>query len=317
MAYVLKEHLANKSNYGSKRDLAKIEYLAIHYTTNDGDTSENNGKYFANNVVKASAHYFVDSDSVTRSVPDNYVAWAVGGNKYNNAGGRLYGIANNTNTLSIEICDDVKNGVVYPSQATIDNVISLAKTKMVEYGLDKAHVIRHYDVNGKPCPKYWVNEDCWDKEFHSKLVGWALYNDNWYWLDGNGNVVKNTWIQYNQKWYRLGADGIMFVDKWIQNNSGTWSYVGPNGDALTGWQQLAWNGVVSWYCFDFNGNMVKSQWINHNGKDYYVTFSGAMATNCYIKSTTHELYYWVNEHGVWEPEWNTETPNLTKYQVVV
>ena len=37
MSYVMKEHLANKANYGSKRDLSKIKYLVIHYTSNDGD----------------------------------------------------------------------------------------------------------------------------------------------------------------------------------------------------------------------------------------------------------------------------------------
>lgn len=80
MSYVMKEHLANKANYGSKRDLSKIKYLVIHYTSNDGDSDEANGKYFAREVVKASAHYFVDDDPVTQSVPDNYAAYAVGGN---------------------------------------------------------------------------------------------------------------------------------------------------------------------------------------------------------------------------------------------
>ena len=40
MSYVMKEHLANKANYGSKRDLSKIKYLVIHYTSNDGDSDE-------------------------------------------------------------------------------------------------------------------------------------------------------------------------------------------------------------------------------------------------------------------------------------
>ena len=74
MGYVMKEHLANKANYGSKRDLSKIKYLVIHYTSNDGDSDEANGKYFAREIVRASAHYFIDDDSVTQSVPDNYAA---------------------------------------------------------------------------------------------------------------------------------------------------------------------------------------------------------------------------------------------------
>ena len=46
MSYELKQNLANCANYGSKRDLSKIIYLVIHYTSNDGDSDEANGKYF-------------------------------------------------------------------------------------------------------------------------------------------------------------------------------------------------------------------------------------------------------------------------------
>lgn len=173
MAYVLKKHLANKKNYGGKRLLGAIKYIVIHYTTNDGDTDENNGKYFANSVVNASAHYFVDDDSVTQSVPDDYVAWAVGGKKYNDCaktgGGKYYLQATNTNTLNIEICDDVRNGIVYPSQATIENVIAFTKAKMKEYNIPKERVIRHFDVTGKYCPKYWMDDAKWKAEFWNKL----------------------------------------------------------------------------------------------------------------------------------------------------
>ena len=157
MSYILKTNISNKNNYGGKRQCSSIKFIVIHYTANDGDTDENNGKYFHNNIVGASAHYFVDSDSITQSVPDNYVAWAVGGAKYNNGGGKYYGKCTNYNSLSIELCDDIKNNAVYPSQATIQNAIDFTKTKMVQYGINKAYVIRHYEVNGKPCPVYWVD----------------------------------------------------------------------------------------------------------------------------------------------------------------
>lgn len=177
MGYVFKTDLANKSNYGSVRSLSKIQWIVIHYTANDGDTDENNGKYFKNNVVKASAHYFVDDDSVTQSVPDNYVAWAVGDKRWSNykttGGAKYYGTVNNTNSLSIEICDDVKDGVVYPSDKTIENVIAFTKEKMKQYNIPQERVIRHFDVSGKNCPAYWSGteqkEVKWKSEFWSKL----------------------------------------------------------------------------------------------------------------------------------------------------
>ncbi len=174
MAYVLKTKLANRKNYGLPRNTSVIKYIVIHYTTNDGDTDESNGKYFANNIVSASAHYFVDDDSVTQSVPDNYVAWSVGGKRYSDyktsGGAKLYGKVNNTNSLSVELCDDVKNGVVYPSQATIENAVALVKALQKKYNIPNENVIRHFDVNGKKCPAYWVDNAKWEKEFRSKLT---------------------------------------------------------------------------------------------------------------------------------------------------
>lgn len=178
MSYVLKTNIANKNNYGSSRKTSAIRYIVVHYTGNDGDTDENNGKYFKNNIVKASSHYFVDDDSVTQSVPDNYIAWSVGGNKYANCGatggGKHYGKCTNANSISIEICDDVKNGTVYPSAKTIENVIALTKELMKKYNIPVENVIRHFDVTGKACPAYWCGSTAkntkWYTEFHNKLV---------------------------------------------------------------------------------------------------------------------------------------------------
>ncbi len=179
MGYKFKTNLANKANFGKARALSDIKYIVIHYTGNDGDTDENNGKYFRNNIVKASAHYFVDDDSITQSVPDDYVAYSVGGKRYSNyqttGGASLYGKATNANTLNIELCDDVKNGKVYPSAGVIANAIELVKTKMAQYNIPASNVIRHFDVNGKGCPAYWSGtaekNALWQTEFKDKLTG--------------------------------------------------------------------------------------------------------------------------------------------------
>ena len=40
---------------------------------------------------------------------------------------------------------------------------------MKKYNIDKAHVVRHFDVTGKACPAYWVDDKKWKKEFLDKL----------------------------------------------------------------------------------------------------------------------------------------------------
>ena len=55
---------ANSSNFYSGRGGNSIKYIVMHYTANNGDTAMNNAQFFHNNSVKASAHYFVDENSV-------------------------------------------------------------------------------------------------------------------------------------------------------------------------------------------------------------------------------------------------------------
>lgn len=173
MSYTLIEQLAAPGNYGGSRAASQIKYLVFHYTGNDGDKARNNAEYFQNNVVEASAHYFVDDTAVYRSVPDLRVAWAVGGKKYANAaatgGGTMYGKITNTNSLSIEMCDTIKNGVYQASEATMENAASLGRDLMEKYNIPIENVYRHFDVTGKHCPSYLIAADKWEK-FKERLM---------------------------------------------------------------------------------------------------------------------------------------------------
>lgn len=271
MSYTIKTAIANKSNYGSKRSTSGIKYIVIHYTGNDGDTDENNGKYFQNNVVSASAHYFVDDDSVTQSVPDDYIAYAVGGNY---GGGSLYGKATNANTLSVELCDTVKNGTVYPSAKTIENAVAFVKEKMKQYNIPQSNVIRHYDVNGKKCPAYWVDDTKWKSEFWNKLSAtaeWIKDSTGWWYKHADGSYTKSDWEKIDGYWYYFNGSGYM-VTGWQKVNN-LWYYMDGSGKMLTGWQQI--NG--SWYYLKDNGAMIENDWLQDGGKWYYLKDGGAMA----------------------------------------
>lgn len=196
----IKENIANKTNYGVKRSTSDIKYIVVHYTGNDGDSDESNAKYFKNNIVKASAHYFVDDDSITKSVPDNYVAYSVGGNRYSNyketGGAKFYKKCTNSNSISIELCDSYKNGKVYPTDKTIKNALDLVETLMKKYNIPKTNVIRHFDVNGKSCPGYWCGTDSknklWKTEFFNKI---------------NSKYTKTQFIKDIQKCLGVKVDG--------------------------------------------------------------------------------------------------------------
>lgn len=158
--------MCNKANYGSKRLACDINYIVVHYTGNHTDTAENNCKYFRDNVVKASAHYFVDDEGWMQSVPDEYTAYSVG-KQYGSK--NLFGVVKNGNSINIELCS--KDGVI--TQKTQDLAICLIKNLMEKYNIPATHVYRHWDVCSKECPGwpgwYGKNAPKWDA-FHERLA---------------------------------------------------------------------------------------------------------------------------------------------------
>ena len=74
----------------------------------------------------------------------------------------MYGIAKNANTLNIELCDTQKNGKYNVSDKTLANAIALTKDLMKKYNIPIENVIRHFDVTGKSCPAYYVDETAWN-----------------------------------------------------------------------------------------------------------------------------------------------------------
>lgn len=148
---------ANGANFARGRT-QPIEFLVIHYTANNGDTVQNNLDYFAGNAVGASAHYFVDENGYGQSVKDADTAWHCGASSYRHPTCR------NANSIGIELCSrkDSKGNYYFPDQ-TVYNAAALARELMQTYGIDRAHVLRHYDVTGKRCPAPMVdNPTLWE-----------------------------------------------------------------------------------------------------------------------------------------------------------
>ena len=150
--------VAHRANYGTSRPASAIKYLVYHYTGNDGDSDAGNAGYFKNNAVEASAHYFVDDDSITQSVPDLYVAYAVGGKKWadcsQTGGGQLYGV--------------VTNRTLQATEATMARAAALGRALMDKYQIPLEQVCRHFDVTGKHCPAYLMDAGKW-AQFKARL----------------------------------------------------------------------------------------------------------------------------------------------------
>lgn len=154
----------NSTNYKSGRT-SDIKYIVIHYTANNGDTASGNANYFANNKnLSASAHYFVDENTVWQSVRDTDTAWHCGAKSYKHS------YCRNSNSIGIELCSRKDgNGNYYFRDETVKNAAELTKSLMVKYNIPAANVIRHYDVTGKACPAPMVNDVSLWNEFKNVI----------------------------------------------------------------------------------------------------------------------------------------------------
>ena len=129
---------------------------------------------------------------------------------------------------------------------------------------------------------------------------------------------KSGWYQEDGGWrFYLGDTGNYIKDDWYLDANGKWAWFAGNGLAITNnWYQYK----NLWYYFGSDCYMLSSQWLEYKGNQYYLTADGSMATNAYVQSkdpSKSNLYYWVNGDGIWEPQWDTENPDLTKYIVVI
>lgn len=176
-----------------------IKYIAVHYTA--GSRSSAGSARAVKQVFEArtaSADFAVDDKEICQFNPDleNYYCWSVGDKKNPySGGGRLYGKATNKNTISIEICSNLKSGfsVKYANhegwcftEAALDNALKLIRHLMKKYGIPKSNVVRHYDVSGKLCPG---------------VVGW---NDS-YVYENNGKQLsrKSDSAKWQAFWARI------------------------------------------------------------------------------------------------------------------
>ena len=158
----ISKYLARSENFAKNRS-QQIKFIVVHFTANDGDTAIGNCKYFSREIAKASAHYFVDENSIWQSVNDKDTAYHVGAKKY-------YNEVRNSNSIGIEMCSRKDpGGKYYIEEKVIDNAVNLTKELMQKYNIPVDNVYRHYDVTRKLCPEPFVkNESLW-KEFKERI----------------------------------------------------------------------------------------------------------------------------------------------------
>lgn len=133
--------------------LEKVNNIVVHYVANPGSSAKDNRDYFeslaTSGLTSASSHYVIGLEGeILQCIPLNEISYCSNDR--------------NGDTISIEVCHPGEDGKF--NDVTYDSLVELCAWLCNAYQLESASLIRHYDVTGKICPKYFVDHpEEWEK----------------------------------------------------------------------------------------------------------------------------------------------------------
>ncbi len=128
--------------------LDQVNGVVIHYTANPGTDAMANRNYFESRKNmpesienKVSSHFIIGLDgTIIQCIPLTEMSYASNDR--------------NQDTISIECCHPDQSGKFL--KETRSSLVQLTAWLCGKFHLQRKDIIRHYDVTGKNCPKYYV-----------------------------------------------------------------------------------------------------------------------------------------------------------------
>lgn len=152
----IEERLLTINEYSrSAEKQGKIKNIIVHWVGNAGSSAIANRNYFEglrnSHKTYASSHYIIGlNGEIIRCIPESEVAFHSGS------------YSMNRKSIGIEDCHPDWEGKF--SEATYNSLVELCADICRRYNLNVNAIIRHYDVTGKDCPRYYVqNQQEWIK----------------------------------------------------------------------------------------------------------------------------------------------------------
>ena len=149
--------------------LTDIQNIVIHYVANPGTTALQNRNWYENPESEVSSHFVIGLEGeVIQCIPLN---------EFSSASNHR-----NCNTISIEVCHPDESGKF--TDVSYDTLVELTVWLLKTCHLDTADVIRHHDITGKDCPRYFVqNEESWQEFLYD--VSHRLKEEKYPWTKEN------------------------------------------------------------------------------------------------------------------------------------
>ncbi len=135
-------------NARSGKDLSAINGIVIHYVGNPNTTAQQNRSYFGQESTEVCSHFIVGLDGeIIQCVPLNERSASSN--------------HRNTDTISIEVCHPDESGAF--TAASYLSLVEFTAWLCKNADISVNDIIRHHDVTGKDCPRYYVaNPDKWE-----------------------------------------------------------------------------------------------------------------------------------------------------------
>ena len=133
--------------------------IVIHYTGDLGASAAQLSQFFNNTAkgmfknskkqINTSCNYIIGFDgTIIKKAEDNQMTYSVG-SKYN------------PGSIAIEVCYNSKDGKF--TDKAIKALSELVPMLQRKYKIENKNVVRHYDLTGKLCPFYYVDNKRWEE----------------------------------------------------------------------------------------------------------------------------------------------------------
>lgn len=174
---IIKKHLPITIWTRPKLNRIETKFLVIHYVGKKNHNANIVYNWFLTIGLKkgalgsASCNYCIDlNGDIYEFIPHNEISYTSGGLQYTDFAKKNFSLSNKIIsphhfTISVEVCHKENSGEFNNKQ--IESLKLLYRyLKEIYHNLD---ICRHYDITGKECPKFYIDNKKWE-ELKNKIL---------------------------------------------------------------------------------------------------------------------------------------------------
>ena len=160
--WISEEYINIHDSARTGNKLKRLNNIVVHYVGNPETTAKQNRDFFNNDGTDVSSHFVVGLEGeIIQCLPLDEISAASN--------------HRNGDTISVEVCHPDDSGRY--NKQTYSSLIKLLTWLCSTLDLSAEDVIRHYDVTGKLCPLYYVeNPEEWEMLINDLMLSLNAYN---------------------------------------------------------------------------------------------------------------------------------------------